>query len=72
MLIILFLFMNPRVAMWVAIGIPASILAALAIMWVSDQTINMLSLFGMIMAIGIVVDDAIVVENMQTTGSRQD
>ena len=30
-------------------------------MWVSDQTINMLSLFGMIMAIGIVVDDAIVV-----------
>ena len=60
-LIILFLFMSPRVAMWVAIGIPASILAALAIMWVSDQTINMLSLFGMIMAIGIVVDDAIVV-----------
>ena len=60
-LIILFLFMSPRVAMWVAIGIPASILAALAIMWLSDQTINMLSLFGMIMAIGIVVDDAIVV-----------
>ena len=60
-LIILFLFMSPRVALWVAIGIPASILAALAIMWASDQTINMLSLFGMIMAIGIVVDDAIVV-----------
>ena len=36
-------------------------LAAVAVMWASGQTINMLSLFGMIMAIGIVVDDAIVV-----------
>ncbi len=60
-LVILFLFMNPRVGIWVAVGIPASLLAALALMWISGQTINMLSLFGMIMAIGIVVDDAIVV-----------
>jgi multidrug efflux pump subunit AcrB len=60
-LAVLFLFLNARVAVWVAIGIPASLLATVAIMWVSGQTINMISLFGMIMAIGIVVDDAIVV-----------
>ena len=58
---VLFLFLNARVALWVAIGIPASLLATVAIMWASGQTINMISLFGMIMAIGIVVDDAIVV-----------
>jgi multidrug efflux pump subunit AcrB len=60
-LIVLFLFLNARVAIWVAVGIPASLLATVAIMWASGQTINMISLFGMIMAIGIVVDDAIVV-----------
>lgn len=58
---VLFLFLNARVALWVAVGIPASLLATVAIMWASGQTINMISLFGMIMAIGIVVDDAIVV-----------
>ncbi|MEQ8661449.1 MAG: efflux RND transporter permease subunit [Gammaproteobacteria bacterium] len=60
-LAVLFLFLNARVALWVAVGIPASMLAAVAVMWASGQTINMISLFGMIMAIGIVVDDAIVV-----------
>ncbi len=60
-LAVLFLFLNARVAFWVAVGIPASLLATVAIMWASGQTINMISLFGMIMAIGIVVDDAIVV-----------
>ena len=60
-LAVLFVFLNARVALWVAIGIPASLLATVAIMWASGQTINMISLFGMIMAIGIVVDDAIVV-----------
>ncbi len=60
-LIVLFLFMRFRVAVWIAIGIPASLLATIAMMQISGQTVNMVSLFGMIMAIGIVVDDAIVV-----------
>ena len=58
---ILFLFLNVRVAFWIAIGIPASLLATVAIMWGSGQTIDMISLFGLIMSMGIVVDDAIVV-----------
>ena len=58
---VLFLFLNVRVAFWIAIGIPASLLATVAIMWGTGQTINMISLFGLIMSIGILVDDAIVV-----------
>ncbi len=70
-LAILFLFLNTRVAFWVAAGIPVSILATLFVMKLSGQTINMVSLFGLIMAIGIVVDDAIVVgEHSETLRQR--
>jgi len=58
---ILFVFLNGRVAFWVMVGIPASLLATVAVMLLTGQTINMVSLFGLILAIGIVVDDAIVV-----------
>ena len=58
---ILFLFLNSRIAFWVAAGIPVAMLATIGIMWVSGQTINMLSLFGLIMMLGVIVDDAIVV-----------
>ena len=58
---ILFLFLNTRVAFWIAAGIPISLMAMLAILWLNGQTINMISLFAMLLAIGIVVDDAIVV-----------
>ncbi len=58
---VLFLFLNASVAFWVAMGIPVSLLATVAVMLATGQTINMVSLFGMIMALGIVVDDAIVV-----------
>jgi len=58
---ILFLFLNTRVAFWIAAGIPISLMAMLAVLWLNGQTINMISLFAMLLAIGIVVDDAIVV-----------
>lgn len=60
-LLTLFLFLNGRVAFWVAVGIPVSLGAMLGVMWFTGQSINMISLFAMILAIGIVVDDAIVV-----------
>ena len=59
--IILYLFLNKRVAFWVTLGIPVSFLATLGILWMIGGTINMISLFGMIMALGVIVDDAIVV-----------
>ena len=58
---VLFVFLNARVAFWVAAGIPISLMATMVIMLATGQSINMISLFGMIMAIGIVVDEAIVV-----------
>ncbi len=58
---ILFIFLNARIAFWVAAGIPVAMLATIGIMWVTGQTINMISLFGLIMMLGIIVDDAIVV-----------
>jgi len=60
-LAILYIFLNGRVAFWVAVGIPTSFLGALAVLYFSGGSINMVSLFGLIMALGIIVDDAIVV-----------
>jgi len=60
-LIILFIFLNARIAFWVAVGIPVSVMATLAIMYLTGQTINMISLFALILTLGIIVDDAIVV-----------
>mmetsp|Transcript_18256 Transcript_18256/g.28883 ORF Transcript_18256/g.28883 Transcript_18256/m.28883 type:complete len:1204 (-) Transcript_18256:891-4502(-) len=58
---LLFLFLNVRTAFWVAAGIPVAMMAAIALMYVGGLTINMVSLFGLIITLGIVVDDAIVV-----------
>ncbi len=60
-LALLFLFLNARTAFWVAAGIPVAMFAAIALMYVAGLTINMVSLFGLIITLGIVVDDAIVV-----------
>ncbi|MCB1548715.1 MAG: efflux RND transporter permease subunit, partial [Hyphomicrobiaceae bacterium] len=60
-LITLFLFLSARTAIWVAMGIPVSMLAAIAIMYAAGLTINTMSLFALIITLGIVVDDAIVV-----------
>ncbi|MBS0126367.1 efflux RND transporter permease subunit [Thetidibacter halocola] len=59
--VLLFLFLNARTALWVAAGIPVSLLAAIALMYAFGLTINMISLFALIITLGIVVDDAIVV-----------
>ncbi|MFN2361904.1 MAG: efflux RND transporter permease subunit [Marinobacter sp.] len=60
-IILLYLFLPGRVALWVAIGIPTAFLAALAVLWGIGGSINMISLFALIMALGVIVDDAIVV-----------
>jgi multidrug efflux pump subunit AcrB len=60
-LLILYAFLSTRVAFWVAVGIPISFMATLFILYMSGGSINMISLFALIMALGIIVDDAIVV-----------
>ena len=58
---LLWLFMDLRLSFWGGMGIPISLAGALFILWAMGATINMVSLFGFIMVLGIVVDDAIVV-----------
>ncbi|MGB0959219.1 MAG: efflux RND transporter permease subunit [Halocynthiibacter sp.] len=60
-MLLLFLFLNARTAFWVSAGIPVALMAAVALMYMSGLTINMISLFALIITLGIVVDDAIVV-----------
>ena len=58
---LLFLFLNARTAFWVAAGIPTAMMATFAMMYAFGFTINMISLFALIISLGMVVDDAIVV-----------
>ncbi|MEM9077450.1 MAG: efflux RND transporter permease subunit [Bacteroidota bacterium] len=60
-LIFLSLFLNTRLAFWVAFGLPVAFLGMFVFAPMLNVTINVLSLFGMIIVIGILVDDGIVI-----------
>ena len=60
-LIFLSLFLNTRLAFWVAFGLPIAFLGMFIFAPIFNVTINVLSLFGMIIVIGILVDDGIVI-----------
>ncbi|AWV98004.1 efflux RND transporter permease subunit [Arcticibacterium luteifluviistationis] len=60
-LVFLSLFLNTRLAFWVAAGLPISFLGMFIFASFFNVTINVLSLFGMIIVIGILVDDGIVI-----------
>ncbi|MGI9309570.1 MAG: efflux RND transporter permease subunit, partial [Gammaproteobacteria bacterium] len=70
-LTVLYVFLNGRVAFWVAFGIPIAILASLGAMAMAGITLNMISLFAIIMGLGIIVDDAIVVGERTETLHRR-
>lgn len=57
----LYLFLNIRVSLTVLLGIPTAFLISFIYLYYQDRTINMLSLFSFLMALGMVVDDAIVI-----------
>ena len=70
-MLVLTLFLRPMVAFWVCLGIPVAFMGAIALMPYLDVTINIISLFGFILVLGIVVDDAIVTgENIFTHMQR--
>ena len=71
------LFLRPQVALWVIVGIPVAFLGALALMPAFDLSINLFSLFALVLVLGIVVDDAIVIgesayAEMEESGSGRD
>ena len=59
--LLLGLFLKPRIAFWVALSIPISIAGMFIVMSFTNFNINMLSLFGLILVIGILVDDGVVI-----------
>ncbi|ACN13359.1 cobalt-zinc-cadmium resistance protein CzcA-like protein [Desulforapulum autotrophicum HRM2] len=59
--ILLALFLDIRLAFWVSLGIPISLLGAFILLPLTNFSINLVSMFAFIVTIGIVVDDAIVV-----------
>jgi multidrug efflux pump subunit AcrB len=63
----LLIFLNWRAAMWVGIGLSTAICGTLILMSAMDVTLNLLTMFGLIVVLGLLVDDAIVVaENIQS------
>jgi multidrug efflux pump subunit AcrB len=60
-ILVLALFLEVRLAFWVSVGIPVSFLGALLLIPAFGASINMISLFGFILVLGLVVDDAIVI-----------
>ena len=55
------LFLEPKLAFWVSMGIPISIIGSILILYFVGGSINMISMFAFIITLGIVVDDAVVV-----------
>ena len=69
----LLIFLNWRVALWVGVGLTTALAGTLVLMYVVGITLNLLTMFGLIIVLGILVDDAIVVaENIQARHDRHE
>jgi hydrophobic/amphiphilic exporter-1 (mainly G- bacteria), HAE1 family len=67
----LLLFLNWRTALWVGVGLTTALAGTLIFMQIGNITLNLLTMFGLIVVIGLLVDDAIVVaENIQSRHDR--
>jgi multidrug efflux pump subunit AcrB len=71
-LLVLGIFLRLQLAFWVMLGMPIAFLGAFAVLPLVDGSLNLLSLFGFILVLGIVVDDAIIIgESVQTASDRE-
>ncbi len=71
--LVLAVFLELKLAFWVAIGIPIAVLGGSAVLLGCGQTLNMLSMFAFLLVLGIVVDDAIVIgENIYVHRDRHE
>jgi multidrug efflux pump subunit AcrB len=71
-LAVLLLFLPWRAAWWIAAGIPVALLGGLGLAWVYGLSINAVSLFTMIVTVGLVVDDAIIIGDGTQQNIRKD
>ena len=70
-LVLLALFLRPHLALWVAAGIPIAFLGAIFLIYVTGLSINALSVMGFILALGMLVDDAVVVGEAAYTAQQR-
>jgi len=59
--LVMSLFFRPRLALWAVLGLPAAFMGAFFVMGVAGLSLNMITLVALLMAIGIVMDDAVVI-----------
>jgi multidrug efflux pump subunit AcrB len=59
--LVMSLFFRPRLAIWAVLGLPAAFMGAFAVMALTGLSLNMITLVALLMAIGIVMDDAVVI-----------
>lgn len=59
--LVMSLFFRPQLALWAVLGLPAAFMGAFAVMALTGLSLNMITLVALLMAIGIVMDDAIVI-----------
>ncbi|GAA3904004.1 efflux RND transporter permease subunit [Halomonas cibimaris] len=69
--LVMSLFFRPRLALWAVLGLPVAFLGAFAVMGLAGLTLNMITLVGLLMAIGIVMDDAIVITDSIATRAQK-
>lgn len=66
--VVLLLFLRPRLAFWVSVGIAVAFLGAFWLLPLTGSGLNMVTLFALILILGIIVDDAIIVgESVHTS-----
>ncbi|MFO7786912.1 MAG: efflux RND transporter permease subunit [Halospina sp.] len=70
--LVLSLFFRPRLALWALFGLPAAFAGAFAVMMATGLTLNMITLVALLMAIGIVMDDAVVITDNIAASATQD
>ncbi len=76
-LVVLGIFLAPKLALWVGSAVPVCLLGGIMLLPLMDTTINMISLFAFIITLGILVDDAVIIgeevfENIQRGATRID
>ncbi len=70
-ILVLWLFLGLRLSFWVAMGIPVSLMGTVFVLYLGGMSLNMMSMFALIMALGLIVDDAIIVgENVYARVER--
>ncbi len=69
--LVMSLFFRPRLALWAVLGLPAAFMGAFTVMALTGLSLNMITLVALLMAIGIVMDDAIVITDSIAAHARE-